>query len=1224
MGEKYKKKSNLINNTGYTPGYATEKNPVNYIPSENITMANTPYPLKATPLDEYGNPIGQSIIMSPGGEYRFKGASYVEERPVFQRGGRSKVAPSLERQLLNKYVDPAKNRAMERAKSQGIRTGIHNGGLDAIRHSSSAAATSSILPSWANAIPGVLPANIAMTNLAGIAHEVNSPNSFKEHASDLYNNFVGSVVGVLPVSEETKHNLLISAQKNGILSDMGNKKPLNKKVTPSKQNSMNNTTSPTFNRNVSSKKPFTRTLPGNLPGFGKGGEKNDWISSKISTLVKEGYPQKQAVAIAYSMYENQHGNGGYQLPKYQVGKNSYSFGNTFAGSNFGKPKFGADPNIQSPEAFSASLDKITEVNPGEYGLGKDPNKPSLLSPESLTAGKDWAAKNPLPQGIEKPMSTNVFGAEVEDSKPKTETTGLEKPNIEGNQPFQFFNPYSGVDIPTAGVMFGQSLENKDTLGAIASGAKVALGTARNILGGMGQARRENYVKKQYAEKQREGMTGQGREQMARFGGYYQEGGMQPEMEQDMEQQGAGQEQQMMQEVAQMLQQGADPQQVIQQLVQMGIPQDQAVQMVQAIMQQMQGSTPQLKRGGMMYYQDGGEDEEDGEDDYEYEEEPNYIINKPSLMGKRQNFSEPALAISPAIESAVEATSPTEEEEETPKYDKSSARDTWVAKTGMPWSEAKRLGYTSGSAKDNMKLLSELNDSRFDKKYLRKKPLSPAKKEAEDNKTYFGGVLKEVVITAPKKKKGASRFMFTSDKAYQDYLKANNIKAPAQNNGLLIQAPAFDFSPKQKEQPMFRQAYQDGGEQQVAQQAAQALQQGAQPEQVMQMLLESGMTQDQAVQLVQAIMQQVQQQGGMEEGTPQMRRGGEMIRRKDGSYSRRGLWDNIRDNRGSGKAPTREMLEQEAKIKGNKKEMGGYMYEDGGINNPGFRALPEYVQDKIMSNMYQEGGMEPEADPTEAIMQQVAQMLQQGAQPEEILQMLVEAGVPEDQATQMVQAVMQQMQEPQGTPQMRDGGIPERYKKMGFTKVGAKKQSTSEGKKWMVLAKKGDQYKVVHGGDDSMKDFSQHGSEDRKENFWNRMGGRDSAKANDPFSPLYWHKKFGTWQEGGEMMDEQMEGENEGMENESAMLEQIESQVEEALKQGADPEEVLQQLIQMGVPEDQAVEMIQEILDEIQGGETESEAPEMKDGGSYLNALKGKTIKDYTFNSKTGKYEVSYE
>ena len=45
---------------------------------------------------------------------------------------------------------------------------------------------------------------------------------------------------------------------------------------------------------------------------------------------------------------------------------------------------------------------------------------------------------------------------------------------------------------------------------------------------------------------------------------------------------------------------------------------------------------------------------------------------------------------------------------------------------------------------------------------------------------------------------------------------------------------------------------------------------------------------------------------------------EMIKRKDGSKSERGLWDNVRANKGSGKKPTKAMLEQEDKIKSKKK------------------------------------------------------------------------------------------------------------------------------------------------------------------------------------------------------------------------------------------------------------------------------------------------------------------
>ena len=68
-------------------------------------------------------------------------------------------------------------------------------------------------------------------------------------------------------------------------------------------------------------------------------------------------------------------------------------------------------------------------------------------------------------------------------------------------------------------------------------------------------------------------------------------------------------------------------------------------------------------------------------------------------------------------------------------------------------------------------------------------------------------------------------------------------------------------------------------------------------------------------------------------------GGEMIRRADGSYSRRGLWDNIRANKGSGKKPTKEMLEQERKINA-KMQDGGWLdaYQEGGSQ----KVLPSWL------------------------------------------------------------------------------------------------------------------------------------------------------------------------------------------------------------------------------------------------------------------------------------------
>jgi len=54
-----------------------------------------------------------------------------------------------------------------------------------------------------------------------------------------------------------------------------------------------------------------------------------------------------------------------------------------------------------------------------------------------------------------------------------------------------------------------------------------------------------------------------------------------------------------------------------------------------------------------------------------------------------------------------------------------------------------------------------------------------------------------------------------------------------------------------------------------------------------------------------------------EGTKSIKFKKPMMKRADGSYSQRGLYDNIRANKGSGKKPTPEMLKQEKKIKAGK-------------------------------------------------------------------------------------------------------------------------------------------------------------------------------------------------------------------------------------------------------------------------------------------------------------------
>lgn len=79
-------------------------------------------------------------------------------------------------------------------------------------------------------------------------------------------------------------------------------------------------------------------------------------------------------------------------------------------------------------------------------------------------------------------------------------------------------------------------------------------------------------------------------------------------------------------------------------------------------------------------------------------------------------------------------------------------------------------------------------------------------------------------------------------------------------------------------------------------------------------------------------------------------GGEMIKRADGSYSQRGLWDNIRANAGSGKEPTAAMLEQERNI--NKYANGGETCPDGSYWDENSQTcVPQVNAEEFFKNWY---------------------------------------------------------------------------------------------------------------------------------------------------------------------------------------------------------------------------------------------------------------------------------
>lgn len=144
---------------------------------------------------------------------------------------------------------------------------------------------------------------------------------------------------------------------------------------------------------------------------------------------------------------------------------------------------------------------------------------------------------------------------------------------------------------------------------------------------------------------------------------------------------------------------------------------------------------------------------------------------------------------------------------------------------------------------------------------------------------------------------------------------------------ILNAPEGKYSPEMRKKANFAKnfAKQQGGEQQD--QMMQLIQMYAQIAQLdpneLVKKLQSMQPQEQQV-AIEQMSQAVEQAMAQQQQEPQMKDGGEMIKRADGSYSKRGLWDNIRANKGSGKEPTKEMLEQENRIKKEMQIGGGIM------------------------------------------------------------------------------------------------------------------------------------------------------------------------------------------------------------------------------------------------------------------------------------------------------------
>jgi hypothetical protein len=83
-----------------------------------------------------------------------------------------------------------------------------------------------------------------------------------------------------------------------------------------------------------------------------------------------------------------------------------------------------------------------------------------------------------------------------------------------------------------------------------------------------------------------------------------------------------------------------------------------------------------------------------------------------------------------------------------------------------------------------------------------------------------------------------------------------------------------------------------------------------------------------------------------------------------------------------------------------------------------------------------------------------------------------------------------------------------------------------------------------------------------------------------------------------MQEEMQEG---GMTNEQ-QLQQIQQQIAEALQQGVNPTDIVAQLVQMGVGEQEAMQLVQMVIDSMQQQPQQQPQPTMRKGGKFKKIL----------------------
>lgn len=293
---------------------------------------------------------------------------------------------------------------------------------------------------------------------------------------------------------------------------------------------------------------------------------------------------------------DQYGNPITQPVVMQPGEN-YQFGNASYVEE--TPMYQVGGFINNPQTYNTLQQLSSNPNVGAYNVPTSyPPTPTFgnnfnqnFTPQTTEGLNQWNRSYLTGQGQPPINEDNILGNYNVPEPTSEERANMVNPTIESTNStlgrFQFYNPYSGYNVENASFQLGQGIESGNTLQTVGAGLKVLTGLGRNVLSGLGFQRQNEQVMEEYRRQQRNALTQNNRPQ------YMQDGGE------------ISQEQQLVEGVVQALQQGVQPEEVLQALIQQGLDEQTATQLIQAVMEQLQGQqqqpteeqTPMMKNGG---------------------------------------------------------------------------------------------------------------------------------------------------------------------------------------------------------------------------------------------------------------------------------------------------------------------------------------------------------------------------------------------------------------------------------------------------------------------------------------------------------------------------------------------------------------------------------------------------------------------------------------------------